>query len=181
MKKPKGCRAWRRSRRAGRPEAAMALEGRPLPCSPPASHSLRALFEALPRRSPAPRLCRHILEKSALRWRAGKSGRRRSIALQGFRWAFPRRVRNILEGRPLCRPTLAGRSPALFRSTRSKPARESHGADGAAPSMVFGSASPNQRVHLSLIWPILGSCHQAGPHGVFNHIPPLFVVAFLSS
>ncbi len=38
-----------------------AAEGRPLPCLPPASHSLRALFEALPRRSPAPRLCRPIL------------------------------------------------------------------------------------------------------------------------
>ena len=37
------------------------MEGRPLPCLPPASHSLRALFEALPRRSPAPRLCRPIL------------------------------------------------------------------------------------------------------------------------
>ena len=53
--------------------------------------------------------------------------------------------------------------------------------DRAAPSMAFGSASPNQRIHLTLIWPILGSCYQAGPHGVFDNISPLFVVAFLSS
>ena len=58
MKEPKGCRARRRRQKPGRPEA---MEGRPLPCLPPASHSLRALFEALPRRSPAPRLCRPIL------------------------------------------------------------------------------------------------------------------------
>ena len=50
--------ALEKSKGSGRPEA---MEGRPLPCLPPASHSLRALFEALPRRSPAPRLCRPIL------------------------------------------------------------------------------------------------------------------------
>ena len=58
---------------------------------------------------------------------------------------------------------------------------ENHGADGAAPSTAFGSVSPNQRIHLSLVWPICGSCHQAGPHGVSDHISPLVVVAFLSS
>jgi hypothetical protein len=66
------------------------MEGRPLPCSPPASQSLRAIFDVLPRRTPAPRLWRPICV-----WRSrtpvrrigraarGESRRRRSAALHG--------------------------------------------------------------------------------------------------
>jgi hypothetical protein len=53
----KGCRGRRRSWSPGSPER---MEGRPLPCSPPASQSLRAIFDVLPWRTPAPRLCRPI-------------------------------------------------------------------------------------------------------------------------
>ena len=56
MKKPKGCRAWRRSRRAGRPEEAVALEGR-APCRP--------IYAG---RSPAP------IRPTKPRLRAGKMG-----------------------------------------------------------------------------------------------------------
>ena len=56
MKKPKGCRAWRRSRRAGRPEAAVVLEGR-APCRP--------IYAG---RSPAP------IRPTKPRLRAGKMG-----------------------------------------------------------------------------------------------------------
>ena len=74
-----GLRGFERRSRAA---LVIKLEGRPLPCSPPASHSLRALFEALPRLSPAPRLCRPTsagrspapIQPAKPRWRAGKVG-----------------------------------------------------------------------------------------------------------
>ena len=40
--------------------AAVCFEGRPLPCTLPSSQALRAIFDGLPRRSPAPRFCRPI-------------------------------------------------------------------------------------------------------------------------
>ncbi len=122
-KKPKGCRAWRRSRRAGRPEAAVALEGRP-PCRP-----------TLAGRSPA------SFRPTRPRWRAGKMGADGASPSK----VFDRRSRapfvGILEGRPPCRPTLAGRSPAPFQGTRPRWRAEKMGADGASPSKGFDRRS----------------------------------------
>jgi hypothetical protein len=96
----------------------------------------------------------------------GKNGRRRSIALQGFRWALSRRVRGdtggttfallaparyalwaICDGLPrhrpvprLCRPTLAGRSPAPIQPTRPRWRAGKMGADGASPSRSRAAA-----------------------------------------
>ena len=121
----------------------------------------------------------HPSDKAALA--RGKNGRRRSIALQVFAgrsraafvvyWRDDRRVVRFMRGEA---PPHSDQQGPRLRAGND-------GADGAAPSMAFGSVSPNQRIHFSVVWPICGSCHQTGPHRVFDHIPPLFVVAFLSS
>ena len=105
MKEPKGCRAWRRSRRAGRPEAAMALEGRP-PCRP-----------TLAGRSPAP------IRPTRLRWRAGKMGADGASPSKGFRRALPRRVRGDTGGTTSVSSDSRGAQPRLHPADKAALAR----------------------------------------------------------
>ena len=93
MKKPKGCRAWRRSRRAGRPEEEGGLGGTTFamlasrfafpvgPLRGASSELPSALVVSSDLCGAQPRLI--TADKAALT--RGKNGRRRSIALQGFR------------------------------------------------------------------------------------------------
>ena len=141
----------------------MALEGRP-PCRP--------IFAG---RGPAP------FRPTKPRWRAGKMGADGASPSKVFDRRF--RAAFVVYWRDDRRVVRLSRGEAPPHSDQKGPRlrAENHGADGAAPSMAFGSVSPNQRIHFSLVWPICGSCHQTGPHRVFDHIPPLVVVAFLSS
>ncbi len=81
----------------------------------------------------------HLAERAALA--RGKNGRRRSIALQGFAGRSRAAFVVILEGRPPCRPTYAGRSPAPIRPTKPRWRAGKMGADGASPSKVFDRRS----------------------------------------
>ena len=81
-----------------------------------------------------------------------------------------------------CRPRLLSRKSTALTEQRPPwrddlrvvPLSQGHGREQgkAAPSSL-----PIQQIQLSLIWPVLRTRHQAGPHGIFDHIPPLFVVA----
>ena len=102
------------------------LEGRP-PCRP--THAGRSPASFRPTRP---------------RWRAGKMGADRAPPSKHYDGRSRATFVVILEGRPPCRPTHAGRSPASFRPTRPRWRAGKMGADRAPPSKGFETPVPQK-------------------------------------